>query len=145
MLRWGATFLLLEIATAECNAEAVDERARWLLESRMSPHQQAYLYDALGKAYQAIDRSEPASEYMRRSVAIAKEHGFRLLTGAVEDLPLSSNGGPAVAADWLRSISTELAPPARYGPNEPIPFADHTNPQCVIRITGVCGKCLKSR
>lgn len=109
MLRWGATFLLLEIATAECDAKAVAEHARWLLETRMSPHQRAFLYDALGRAYHAVERPELSREYLHRSVVIATEHGLRHLPGKVEDPPRSSNADPTIEAFWLRSISTELA------------------------------------
>lgn len=109
MVRWGATFLLLEIATAECDAEGVAAHARWLLDTRLSPHQQAYLYDALGKAYLAIDMPELAREYMYRSVVIAKEHGLPHLPGKAEALPHSPNAAPAVEDFWLQSISIELA------------------------------------
>ena len=109
MLRWGATYSLLEIATAEGDADAVEVHGRWLLGTRMSPHQQAYLYFALAKAYDAVDRRELSREYLNRSVVIAKKHGLRRLMGDVRDLPQSPDAAPTIRADWLQSISTELA------------------------------------
>jgi hypothetical protein len=110
LLRWGTMLLLMEIAADDGDIETVEANAQWLLSTRMSPQQQAYLYASLGEVLDRLGRREVARDYLHRAMVIGKEHGiWQLVRDAKGLLQETSVETPVIGVDWLQSISAELA------------------------------------